>query len=71
MLCYRVAWLAANGHAPDSAGSIAKVYSTAMLRRFSEAGMQVMGLTGQLRADSRYVAPGRRHEAHVSRDYWC
>lgn len=63
MLCYRVAWLAAQGHAPDAAGSIAKVYSTAMLRRFSEAGMQVMGLTGQLRADSKYAAleGGMRH----------
>ena len=63
MLCYRVAWLAAQGHAPDAAGSIAKVYSTAMLRRFSEAGMQIMGLTGQLRADSKYAAleGGMRH----------
>ena len=28
MLCYRVAWLATQGHSPDDAGSIAKVYST-------------------------------------------
>ena len=63
MLCYRVAWLASQGQAPDSAGSIAKVYSTAMLKRFSEIGMQIMGLTGQLEADSKYVAleGGIRH----------
>ena len=63
MLCYRVAWLSSQGQAPDSAGSIAKVYSTAMLKRFSEIGMQVMGLTGQLEADSKYVAleGGIRH----------
>ena len=63
MLCYRVAWLATQGHSPDDAGSIAKVYSTAMLKRFSETGMQVMGLTGQLRADSKYAAleGGMRH----------
>ncbi len=63
MLCYRVAWLATQGYSPDDAGSIAKVYSTAMLKRFSETGMQVMGLTGQLRADSKYAAMegGMRH----------
>ena len=63
MLCYRVAWLATQGHSPDDAGSIAKVYSTAMLKRFSETGMQVMGLTGQLRADSKYAVleGGMRH----------
>ena len=63
MLCYRVAWLATQGQAPDSEGSIAKVYATGMLKRFSEIGMQVMGLTGQLAADSKYAAleGGMRH----------
>ena len=63
MLCYRVAWLAAHGEAPDAAGSISKVYSTGMLKRFSEIGMQVMGLAGQLAAGSKYAAleGGMRH----------
>ena len=66
MLCYRVAWLATQGHSPDDAGSIAKVYSTGMLKRFSEIGMQVMGLTGQLASGFQVRCVGRRHEAHVS-----
>lgn len=63
LLCYRVAWLSGQGQVPDYEGSVAKLYSTEMMKRFSSRAMEIMGLYGQLASDSKYRAleGGMRH----------
>jgi len=63
LLCYRVAWMSSRGEVPDSEGSIAKSFSTELMRRLGQTGMEIMGLYGQLTEDSKYapLEGGFRH----------
>lgn len=63
LLCYRVAWMSSRGEVPDSEGSIAKSFSTELMRRLGQTGMEIMGLYGQLTKDSKYapLEGGFRH----------
>ena len=56
LLSYRVAWMAARGLIPSCEASVAKVFTTELQQRLANFGMQLMGLRGQLREDSKWVA---------------
>ncbi|MCH8815269.1 MAG: acyl-CoA dehydrogenase family protein [Chloroflexi bacterium] len=55
ILSYRVATLQARGMVPNYESSIAKLFNTDMQFHLGEAGMEIMGLYGQLEADSKWV----------------
>ncbi len=48
LLCYRVAWLQANGVVPNYESSMAKMYGSELLKRFGQTAVNVLGLAGQL-----------------------
>ena len=52
LLAYRVAWMLQVGRTPEAEASIAKVFGSELLRRFSQVGMEVLGLYSQLKEDS-------------------
>ncbi|MFQ5827388.1 MAG: acyl-CoA dehydrogenase family protein, partial [Dehalococcoidia bacterium] len=47
-LCYRVAWLQAQGLGPEAEASVAKVFGSELMQRMAQGGMQLLGLYGQL-----------------------
>jgi len=55
ILSYRVATLQARGQVPNYESSIAKLFNTDMQFHLGEAGMEIMGLYGQLETDSKWV----------------
>jgi alkylation response protein AidB-like acyl-CoA dehydrogenase len=60
-LCYRVAWMQDRGQNVDAQASISKTFSTELMQFISNAGMQLLGLYGQLEAGSK----GVRLEGHI------
>ncbi len=55
ILSYRVATLQARGQVPNYEASIAKLFNTDMQFQLGQAGMEIMGLYGQLETDSKWV----------------
>ena len=55
MLSYRVAWLLEQGIIPFYEASIAKIFTSELERRLTIAGMEIMGLYGQLKEDSKWA----------------
>jgi alkylation response protein AidB-like acyl-CoA dehydrogenase len=62
ILSYRVATLQARGIVPNYESSIAKLFNTDMQFHLSEAGMEIMGLYGQLEPGSRWLQLQGRFE---------
>ena len=54
LLAYRIAWMADQGLEAQQEASISKLFSTELLLRVANTGMQVLGLTGQLTEDSKW-----------------
>jgi alkylation response protein AidB-like acyl-CoA dehydrogenase len=61
-LSYRVASIQARGQVPNYESSIAKLFNTEMALRLARAGLQILGLYGQLRPESRWVQLRGRFE---------
>ena len=55
LLAYRIAWMVDSGLEPQQEASISKMFSTELLLRVANTGMQVLGLMGQLTEDSRWA----------------
>ena len=55
LLAYRIAWMADQGIEPQQEASISKMFSTELLLRVANTGMQVLGLMGQLAEDSKWA----------------
>jgi alkylation response protein AidB-like acyl-CoA dehydrogenase len=62
LLSYRVAAMQARGLVPNYESSIAKLFNTDMQLRMAKAGMEIMGLYGQLEPKSKWVALKGRFE---------
>jgi alkylation response protein AidB-like acyl-CoA dehydrogenase len=54
LLAYRVAWMQSQNLVPNYEASVSKMYGSELAQRLANAGMQIMGLGGQL-------APGSPH----------
>jgi alkylation response protein AidB-like acyl-CoA dehydrogenase len=52
-LSYRVASIQARGEVPNMEASVAKVYHSELQQRVAETGVEVMGLYGQVRPESK------------------
>jgi len=52
-LSYRVATMQARGEVPNMEASVAKAYHSELSQRIAQAGVQIMGLYGQVRPQSR------------------
>ena len=52
---HRTGWLMTKGDIPDVEAAIAKVWGNELDQRTSNMGLQVLGLYGQLEADSKWV----------------
>ena len=55
LLAYRIAWMVDSGLEPQQEASISKMFSTELLLRVANTGMQVLGLMGQLTEESRWA----------------
>jgi alkylation response protein AidB-like acyl-CoA dehydrogenase len=62
LLSYRVATLQARGQVPNYEASIAKLFNTDMKLRMARAGLEIMGLYGQLDHKSKYTPLKGRFE---------
>src|SRR5439155_21178229 len=62
LLSYRVAAMQARGLVPNYESSIAKLFNTDMQLRMAKAGMEIMGLYGQLDPKSKWVPLKGRFE---------
>jgi len=52
-LSYRVATMQAKGEVPNMEASAAKVYNSEVAHRLADAGVNMMGLSGQVRPESK------------------
>ena len=55
MLAFRVAWLASKGKSPNYEASVSKVYGSELSQRTAQAGLQVLGLYGQVAESPRWA----------------
>ncbi len=55
LLAYRIAWMVDSGLEPQQEASISKLFSTELLLRVANTGMQVLGLMGQLVEESKWA----------------
>jgi alkylation response protein AidB-like acyl-CoA dehydrogenase len=55
LLSYRVVWMQSQGLIPNYEASVAKLYGTELAQRLANAGMQVLGLGGQLAPGSPWA----------------
>lgn len=55
VLAYRLVWMLSKGAVPFHEASIAKVFTSELEQRLTNTGMQIMGLFGQLREDSKWA----------------
>jgi alkylation response protein AidB-like acyl-CoA dehydrogenase len=62
LLSYRVATMQARGLVPNYESSIAKLFNTDMQLRMARAGLEIMGLYGQLEPKSKWVPLHGRFE---------
>jgi len=54
MLAYRVAWMLSEGDIPNRESAQSKVFGSELAQRVCRAGMQILGLYGQLTAESQW-----------------
>ncbi len=62
MLAYRVASMQARGQIPNAEASMSKLYGSELQQRLAAAGMQVLGLGGQVEPGSRWAPLAGRLE---------
>ena len=63
MLAYRVAWLQSQGRVPNYEASVSKMYGSELAQRLALAGMQLVGLAGQLAPGSQRAPLAGRIES--------
>jgi len=54
-ISYNVAWLQSKGQVPIYESSVAKTYTTELRQRIANAGLQILGLYGQLDESSKWA----------------
>jgi len=62
MLAYRVASMQARGQIPNTEASMSKMYGSELQQRLAGAGIQIMGLAGQLEGGSQWAPLAGRVE---------
>jgi len=55
LLAYRVAWIQAQGRIPNQEASVSKLFGSELQQRLARAGMEMLGLGGQLRPGSKWA----------------
>ena len=55
MLAYRVAWMQGQGSIPNKEASTGKLFGTELQQRVASAGMEILGLYGQLAPGSKWA----------------
>jgi alkylation response protein AidB-like acyl-CoA dehydrogenase len=55
LLIYRVAWVIDQGRVPNYEAALSKVYATAFEQLLAATAMQILGLEGQLRPESKWT----------------
>ncbi|HXG41500.1 MAG TPA: acyl-CoA dehydrogenase [Dehalococcoidia bacterium] len=55
LLAYRVAWVQSQGRIPNQEASMSKLFGSELQQRLARAGMEVLGLGGQLRPGSKWA----------------
>ncbi|MBI2912967.1 MAG: acyl-CoA dehydrogenase family protein, partial [Chloroflexi bacterium] len=64
MLAYRVASMQAKGQIPNAEASISKLYGSELQQRLAGAGIEILGLAGQLEPGSRWAPLAGRLEQY-------
>jgi len=64
-LSYKVAWMQSQEMVPNAEASMSKMYGTELTQRVARTGMEILGMSGQLSAGSKW-APLR---GHIQRSY--
>jgi alkylation response protein AidB-like acyl-CoA dehydrogenase len=62
LLSYRVAWMQSRSLVPNYEASVSKMYGSELAQRLANAGMQLLGLGGQLAPGSRWAPLQGRFE---------
>lgn len=55
MMCYRIAWMFSKGMHPSYESSMTMVFTSELMRRIANVGMQIMGHYGELDKDSKWA----------------
>ncbi len=55
LLAYRVAWVQSQGRIPNQEASMSKLFGSELQQRLARAGIEMLGLGGQLRPDSKWA----------------
>jgi alkylation response protein AidB-like acyl-CoA dehydrogenase len=58
LLAYRVASMQAKGQIPNAEASMSKLYGSELQQRLADAGMEILGLGGQLEGGTRWAPLG-------------
>jgi alkylation response protein AidB-like acyl-CoA dehydrogenase len=64
LLAYRVAWMQSSGQIPNAEASMSKLFGSELQCRLATAGLEVLGLGGQLTPDSPQAALAGRLEQY-------
>ena len=64
-LSYKVAWMQSEGMVPNAEASMSKMYGTELTQRVARTGMEILGMSGQLSAGSKWAPLS----GHVQRSY--
>jgi 3-oxocholest-4-en-26-oyl-CoA dehydrogenase alpha subunit len=63
LLSYRVAWMQSQSIIPNYEASVSKMFGSELAQRLANAGVQILGLGGQLAPDSPYAPLAGRFES--------
>ena len=67
MLAYRIAWMQSQGQIPNKEASTGKLFGTQLQQQVAAAGMELLGLYGQLAGDSKWAPlKGRLQRNYLS-----
>ena len=67
MLAYRIAWMQSQGDIPNKEASTGKLFGTELQQRVAAAGMELLGLYGQLASGSKWAPlKGRLQRTYLS-----
>jgi 3-oxocholest-4-en-26-oyl-CoA dehydrogenase alpha subunit len=66
LLAYRVASMQAKGQIPNAEASMSKMYGSELQQRLANAGMQIMGLPGQVESGRWAPLAGRLEQYYLS-----
>jgi alkylation response protein AidB-like acyl-CoA dehydrogenase len=64
MLAYRVAWMQSTGQIPNAEASMSKLFGSELQQRLGGAGIEILGLAGQLEPGTEYAPLAGRLEQY-------